>query len=156
MFQAKAKIIYNKRVNHKYLYLLIREPRIAKEASAGQFLNIKVSDNFEPFLRRPFSIHRVNGVNIEVLYEVIGMATQILSQKKAGAYLDVIGPLGKGFDYELRLPAGQAGVTPACRTGRRFGLRILVGGGMGVAPLIFLSEKLTEIKNQKSKIKILF
>ncbi len=139
MFQAKAKIIYNKRVNHKYLYLLIREPRIAKEASAGQFLNIKVSDNVEPFLRRPFSIHRVNGVNIEVLYEVIGLATQILSQKKAGEYLDIIGPLGNGFDYEGRR-------TPACRTGRKDEERILVAGGMGIAPLMFLAGKLKKTK----------
>ena len=135
VFQAKAKIVYSKRIKDSYFKSILSSPRIALGALPGQFVNIKVSECNELLLRRPFSIHRVNGPNIEILYEVLGKGTQILAQKKPGEYLDIIGPLGNGFD---------------ALCAKRSTLSILVAGGMGVAPLIFLAEKLAEIKNQKS------
>src|SRR3989338_1970131 len=63
----------------------------------------------------------------------------MLSEKKAGEYLDIIGPLGAGFSLHIT----------------HYTSHILVAGGMGTAPLIFLAEKLAEIKNPKSKIKTL-
>ena len=86
-------------------------------------------------LRRPFSIHRAGKGKLEVLYAVVGEGTRLLSQKKPGKHLDVIGPLGNGFDYERRTTNDER--------------LILVAGGMGVAPLIFLAEKL----GQRSKVK---
>lgn len=117
-------------------------PKIAKEAQPGQFVNLKLSNNTEPLLRRPFSIHRVGQEpktcdTIEILYEVVGPGTEIFAQKKTGEYLDVLGPLGSGFS-----------VLGTCYP-------VLVAGGMGVAPLIFLAEKLTERKTQNSKHKTL-
>jgi dihydroorotate dehydrogenase electron transfer subunit len=70
---------------------------------------------------------------------VLGEGTQILSQRRKGEFLQVIGPLGNGFSYRSQ---GQEV--------RRSS--VLVAGGMGVAPLIFLAEKLREIQNPKSKI----
>lgn len=134
MFQIRTKILYNKRVRKNYFHLIAAASEIAKEALPGQFIQIKINHDYEPLLRRPFSIHRVRGKNIEVLYEMVGKGTEILSQRKIGEYLDIIGPLGKGFDYQRP---------------RTFDQRlILVAGGMGVAPLIFLAEKLTERKTQ--------
>ncbi len=127
MFQVKVKILYNKKIKGNYFHLVIQAPKITKESLPGQFLNIKVNDADEPLLRRPLSIHRVRGANIELLYEVVGRATQVLSQRKPGEYLDVIGPLGNGFN----LTPNTYNLTP-----------ILVAGGMGVAPLLFLAEKL--------------
>jgi dihydroorotate dehydrogenase electron transfer subunit len=135
MHQFKARIIYNKKFNENYFHCCLYAPKIANESYPGQFVNIKVSDSLDPLLRRPFGVHRVKSSNIEILYEVVGCGTEILSQRKAGEYLDVIGPLGCGFNY--RLP-----ITPACRPGRDYRLPILVAGGMGVAPLIFLAEKI--------------
>jgi dihydroorotate dehydrogenase electron transfer subunit len=149
----KAKVIKNIEVAQKYYKILLSCPQIAKIAKPGQFIEIKVlSIDDEPFLRRPFSIHRrgyrlsVIGyrtntehrtpATIEILYEVIGKGTEILSHKKRGEYLDVIGPLGNGFDY--RSP--QSAV---CRP-------ILVAGGMGIAPLIFLAEKLVQSSPAKA------
>lgn len=114
-------------------------PKIADDCLPGQFLNVKIGGNPELLLRRPFSIHRVSGPKVEILYEVVGKGTQALSAQKAGEYLDVIGPLGNGF----RLPAAIS--RPP----------VIVAGGMGVAPLIFLSEKLTECKARSVKRKIL-
>jgi len=134
MFQIRAKLIYNKKVKGKYFHLLLKAPRIAKQAQPGQFVDIRINDSCQPLLRRPFSIHKighksqVTSHKLEILYEVVGRSTEILSQKKAGEYLDIIGPLGNGFDY--RTAYGVA------RTA------LLVAGGMGVAPLLFLAEQL--------------
>jgi len=69
---------------------------------------------------------------------VLGEGTEMLSRKKPGEDLDIIGPLGNGFEY---------------RTAKH--LPILVAGGMGIAPLIFLAEKLVELKTKKAKRKTL-
>ncbi|PIP18725.1 MAG: dihydroorotate dehydrogenase electron transfer subunit [Candidatus Omnitrophica bacterium CG08_land_8_20_14_0_20_41_16] len=137
MVQLKAKIIYNKKFKGDYWHCIIDAPLIAKKSIPGQFVNIKLSDTLEPFLRRPFSIHRIGSPakgnflpkTIEILYKIIGQGTEILSGRKKGEYLDIIGPLGNGFDYT--------------RTHEHTNTRtILVAGGMGVAPLVFLSEKI--------------
>ncbi len=145
MVQVKAKIIHNKKLKGNYWHSVFDAPLIAKEAKPGQFLNIKLSDSLKPFLRRPFSIHNICGGKLEILYEVLGEGTKILSERKKGEYLDIIGPLGNGFDYSRThaLPAGRQELMNS-RT-------ILVAGGMGVAPLLFLSE---EIKT-KDKIALI-
>jgi dihydroorotate dehydrogenase electron transfer subunit len=142
VFQIKAKLVYNKRIKDAYFHCALYAHRIAKEASPGQFVNIKLTDTCEPLLRRPFSIHRVTGEGIEILYELVGPGTEILSKKKSGEYLDIIGPLGNGFNYRLPPVCRQAGITD-------YRLPILIAGGMGVAPLIFLAEKLGERKALK-------
>jgi len=123
--QIKAKILHHKKVKPGYYRVALIACGIAKEAQAGQFVEIKVNDAWEPLLRRPFSIHRTQGSAFEVLYEVVGQATRLLSRKKPGEYLEVIGPLGKGFDF------CSDSYAP-----------LLVAGGMGVAPLVFLAEKM--------------
>lgn len=135
MFQIKAKLLYNKRIAANYLHCAFYAPVIAKKAQPGQFVNIKVAQAAGPLLRRPFSIHRVNGPGIELIYEALGKGTQILSQKTAGEYLDIIGPLGNGFI----LPAGR-------RQAGAIRHPLLVAGGIGVAPLLFLARKLIGYK----------
>ena len=122
------KIKSNKRIADKYFHLVIHAPTIASVARPGQFVNIKVSDGLDPLLRRPLSIHRVKESRIELLYEVVGKGTELLSQRKSGEDLDIIGPLGNGFSSQLSALSSQQS--------------ILVAGGMGVAPLVFLAEKL--------------
>ena len=129
IFQIKVKLLYNKRVTGNYFHCAFLAPRVASQATPGQFVNIKVSDQLEPLLRRPLSIHRVFGSRIDILYEALGQGTKLLSQRKSGEFLDVIGPLGEGFNYEQKAK------------GR--GAKLLVAGGMGVAPLVFLAQELT-------------
>lgn len=124
MFQLKAKLLSNKRVKDNYLHCILEAPAIAKNARPGEFVNIRITDTLDPLLRRPLSIHAVKGRTIEVLYEVVGRSTQVLSEKKAGESLDIIGPLGNGFSI----------------LDTRYS--ILVAGGMGVAPLVFLAKKI--------------
>lgn len=72
---------------------------------------------------------------MEILYDVVGEGTRAFAGRKSGDYLDLIGPLGKGFDYR-------------CAQNKRV---ILIGGGIGVAPLLFLSR---EIKSKDKLILI--
>lgn len=137
MKDVKVKILSNIKVGDSYYKMTLDAPYVAKHATPGQFVQVRCSDGFDPLLRRPFSIHRlVFNQGMEVLYEVIGRGTEILSRKKKGEYLDVLGPLGKGFT----LPRTSSRVT-------------IIAGGIGVAPLVFLAEALKK-KNIKTAVLI--
>jgi len=113
-------------------------------------VNIKVSDGIEPLLRRPLSIHKIGHQGftrlpshqskakrqIVMLYEAVGKGTEILSQRKPGEFLDVIGPLGNGFNIDRR---------PLTIDYRP----ILIAGGMGTAPLVFLAEEIKKSQSHK-------
>ncbi len=139
MLQIRAKILYNKRVKDNYFHLVLKAPQINKKSLPGQFLNIKVKDAYEPLLRRPFSIHKTKGATQEILYAVVGRGTEILSHKRAGEYLDIIGPLGNGFISNTKHQTSN----------------ILVAGGMGVAPLVFLADRLVHSQQTRVNRKIL-
>ena len=98
-------------------------PQIAAEAVPGQFVNVQVSRRTAPLLRRPLGIAGVNrkrGV-VRLVYRFVGEATNILGDVCSGDMLSVVGPLGHGFDLNAEYP-------------------LLVGGGTGLAPLLFLAE----------------
>ncbi|MFH1202009.1 MAG: dihydroorotate dehydrogenase electron transfer subunit [Candidatus Omnitrophota bacterium] len=150
-YQKEARIIKNIKVGRKYFKMSLDCADIAREAEPGQFVTIRVADEYEPLLRRPFSIHRVKGKNLEILYKVVGQGTEILSEKKKGQYLDVLGPLGNGFDYR---GTNDPTTLKFRRAGERRGM-ILIAGGMGVAPLLFLAEtmiKRLKVKGERLKV----
>ena len=134
MFLVKAKIIYNKRIKGNFFHCKFIASEIAKAAKPGQFVDIRISDGYEPLLRRPFGVHKVKGKIFEILYEVVGNGTQTLSQKKAGECLDILGPLGNGFSIIRKIEKQENLKT------------ILVAGGMGVAPLTLLAKELKKHK----------
>jgi len=106
----------------------IHSAELTQSAYPGQFVNIKVSDNFVPLLRRPFSLHRMNREQgwFEILFQVIGKGTVLLANFKAGDKLNILGPLGNHFI----IPGNCAHA-------------ILIAGGLGIAPLLFLAQELT-------------
>lgn len=134
IIQLSSNISFNREVSTGYFKAVLECPQIASKALPGQFVQVRVCPSLDPLLRRPLSIHRVGlkQSSIEILYQVIGKATGILSQKKPGDSLDIIGPLGKGFDYPKQ---------PRSAGNRE---HLLIAGGMGTAPLVFLAEKLKE------------
>jgi dihydroorotate dehydrogenase electron transfer subunit len=95
-----------------------RAPEIAAGVRPAQFVNVKVNALPVPLLRRPFSVYRVDGAVVEILFNVVGTGTDILAHARVGDALDVLGPLGHAYglddDYDTAL---------------------LVGGGLGVAPM---------------------
>ncbi|MFA6600550.1 MAG: dihydroorotate dehydrogenase electron transfer subunit [Candidatus Omnitrophota bacterium] len=127
MVDLEVKIEANERVNGKYYRLVFRSKPLAKGVLPGQFLNVQINPGSgDPFLRRPFSYYRAApSGRIEILYEALGKGTSALARKKKGDVLKVMGPLGKPFTGRLE-------------GGRK---RVLVAGGVGVPPLIFLAEQ---------------
>jgi dihydroorotate dehydrogenase electron transfer subunit len=101
---------------------------MSRSIRAGQFLNLRVDEACDPLLRRPFSAYRIEKSSIEIVFNVVGRGTAALRRKKQGDVLDVLGPLGKPFKT----------VDPGFDTG------VLIGGGLGVAPLPLLTSALKE------------
>ena len=90
-------------------------PEIASAVRAGQFVNLGIPGSF---LRRPFSVYRVDGDRIEVVLKAVGVGTAQLLALRPGDFVSCLGPLGSGFG----LSAGPRSV-------------VLVSGGLGVAPM---------------------
>ena len=132
MKQISIKIEHVKKIKPQIYLLSFKAPFIAKNAKAGQFLHIKV-DNKITILRRPFSIHSIKGNLIYILLRIRGRGTKLLAQCKRGDNLDIIGPLGNGFDYSKSKKQETR-------------KQIIVAGGIGVAPLVFLGKKLPNTK----------
>lgn len=127
-----GKILYNEEVAPGYFKLGLSWK--TPEIHAGQFVMLRVSDGLDPLLRRPLGIYNVlggkgikvlKGSGIELLYRVVGKGTKILSEKREGEKIGVLGPLGNGFPEP-----GEA---------RKI---IMVAGGMGIVPLYMLARKL--------------
>ncbi len=127
-FDMTAKVVSIREVAPETFLLTLHAPEIAEYAVPGQFVMIRPRQEagFDPLLRRPFSIHRVHAQqeHIEILFRVVGRGTRLLAKVCRGSVLCVLGPLGKGFE-----------VRPAK-------IPVLVGGGLGVAPLLFLADRL--------------
>ncbi|MGI6131167.1 MAG: dihydroorotate dehydrogenase electron transfer subunit [Bacillota bacterium] len=120
----------------------VSAPQLASIAAPGQFVHMHVrpvwngqrqsSAPAQPLLRRPFSISGVDSSvsgSITILYKVRGAGTELLANVRPGDRLDVMGPLGKGFT----LPEPPPQHRPHA---------LLVGGGLGIAPLVFLAHTL--------------
>ena len=127
MKQLNLKIIENKKIADRFYKMRLDSVYLAKNSKPGQFIEIKCAERGELLLRRPLGVHRIFDGGIEVLYEVVGKGTDLLSRKKSGDIVDVIGPIGNGFIVK-QAPA------------------VLVAGGMGVAPLLCLAETLAKKK----------
>lgn len=90
----------------------------------GQFINIKINDSLQPYLRRPMSICDYDDHQITIIFKVVGEGTRLLSQKERGDTLDCLTGLGNGF---LDLEAQKA---------------VIIGGGLGVPPMYKLAKEL--------------
>jgi dihydroorotate dehydrogenase electron transfer subunit len=123
MFELLTEIVSNQRVTDDTWLMGLRSAEIAQAAKPGQFVMIRVRSGLDPLLRRPFSICGVRDDLFLVLYRVIGKGTNLMTELRAGEGIRVLGPLGKSF------------VVPDKRTSR-----LLVGGGIGIAPLVFLGQ----------------
>lgn len=98
-------------------------PGLAQEIGPGQFIGVRVRAGFHPFLRRPFSIAQRVGDRLQIVFKLRGDGTRWLSRTGVGEPLDVLGPLGT-------------------RIGPYRGERmLLVGGGVGIAPLLLLAQE---------------
>ena len=124
MIEQKTEIVFNREIARDTFLMGLRSPEIVAMAKPGQFVMIRVRPGIDPLLRRPFSICAVQDDELLlILYRIVGNGTAIMSEASEGDSFSVLGPLGKGF--ALPEPHIQS---------------ILVAGGIGVAPLLFLAQ----------------
>jgi dihydroorotate dehydrogenase electron transfer subunit len=121
------QVIDNKQLNLDFFCLELFSFLPLPEILPGQFVQVLIDDSHDTFLRRPFSVHDVNYRNntIKLLVQIAGKGTKSLSRKAKGSILNLVFPLGNSFS----LPPGQEKT-------------LLIGGGCGVAPLLYLSKYL--------------
>ena len=121
----KAKLLKKEELATGIFKFSVQADEIIKTAKPGNFIEIRVNDDIEPFLRRPISIHnmdRENGI-LEFIFQEKGKGTKILSMKREEELIDIIGPLGFGtFKYSSYNKLG------------------IIGGGIGVFPLYELAK----------------
>lgn len=122
---VKAPVESVREVQDKIFLLRCYSPEIAREIKPGQFCNIKVSETTSPLLRRPFSICDVEDDSIFFLFNVYGEGTKLMSSKEPGETIDVLAPLGTGFNID-----------------DDFETAIVVAGGLGAAPFPYVTRKL--------------
>ncbi|MBR1730156.1 MAG: dihydroorotate dehydrogenase electron transfer subunit [Selenomonadaceae bacterium] len=115
-----TKIILNEEVA-KNIYRLVVEADI--DGKPGQFVNVQLGSN-EFTLRRPFGIAMLDSDRLTMFYRVVGKGTKFLTTCKAGDEINLLAPLGNGFNFEV---------------GEKI---LLVGGGLGLAPLLYAAAKI--------------
>jgi len=128
---VRAPVIEHYQVASEIFFMKMKAPEISSCAVPGQFIHVKCGDFYDPLLRRPFSLCRIEpeAGTISILYEIRGRGTLLMSKLRTGQELDVMGPLGKGFEIAHLRPEHTA---------------VLVGGGIGSAPLVALAPALAD------------
>ncbi|RLB73266.1 MAG: dihydroorotate dehydrogenase electron transfer subunit [Deltaproteobacteria bacterium] len=145
MKNLKTIVLSNQEISPGYFRMKILAPGYSNASHPGQFVMFRVQRSLPPLLRRPFGIFRVGFMPadcdnmaakefIEIIYKVVGSGTEIMQGLHQGDPVELLGPLGTGFD------CGDAA-----------GEKILVGGGIGLVPLYSLAEQLV----QTSRVRLL-
>ncbi|MBW2689996.1 MAG: dihydroorotate dehydrogenase electron transfer subunit [Deltaproteobacteria bacterium] len=136
MKNYRTKIISNQEISPGYFRMKILAPDFGEKAHPGQFIMFRVQRSLPPLLRRPFGIFQTGFLPadcdglppkefVEIVYKVVGSGTAIMAELHEGDRVELLGPLGNGFDYT------------SCE-----GEKILVGGGIGLVPLYMLAGEL--------------
>jgi len=121
----KAKLLKKEELISGIFKFSVQADEIVKTAKPGNFIEIRVNDDIEPFLRRPISIHNMDKENgiLEFIFQEKGKGTKILSAKREGELVDIVGPLGYGtFKYS------------------NYEDLAIIGGGIGIFPLYELAK----------------
>jgi dihydroorotate dehydrogenase electron transfer subunit len=125
--QVLARVTVNQPVmRDTFLLSLAVPPGFLAGATPGQFVEVRCGDSAAPLLRRPLGLHRFDAVagRLDLLVRRAGEGTERLGRIREGEEVDVLGPLGQGFSLDRK--ARQV---------------LLVGGGIGIAPLVALAEE---------------
>lgn len=124
LIDIEALVLTNEQVSPRQYLIILDAPALAAAVQPGQFVHMLIPDMPQRILRRPFSVYVADPAKgtLSILYQVIGAGTEHLSGIQAGALCSLIGPIGRGWNP-------PAGAHP-----------LLVGGGLGAAPLYMLAE----------------
>ncbi|WP_042356306.1 dihydroorotate dehydrogenase electron transfer subunit [Bacillus rubiinfantis] len=124
-----CEIISNREIAYRIYEMKVSAQLAADINAPGQFVHIRITNGLDPLLRRPISISSFDKKNKEItfVYRIEGRGTALMAAMQPGMSLDILGPLGNGFPIE----AVDNGETA-----------LLVGGGVGIPPLLELSNQL--------------
>jgi dihydroorotate dehydrogenase electron transfer subunit len=127
IFVEDAELLSQQEYPGQQFVIRLRVPKCAAAATPGSFAHLTVDPQIP--MRRPLSIQRVDARAgwIEILYKIIGPGLEALSRRPVGSTISVMGPIGNGF-------------TPSPERPRT----LLVGGGVGIPPMVFLAESLKD------------
>ncbi|MGF6951192.1 dihydroorotate dehydrogenase electron transfer subunit [Neobacillus sp. B4I6] len=126
-----CKISSQKEIAADIYELTVKGELVGQISAPGQFVHIRVSNGWDPLLRRPISISSFDKKqkSMTMIYRKEGRGTTMLAELGPGKQLDILGPLGNGFPVD-EVSRGETA--------------LLVGGGIGVPPLYELSNQLVE------------
>ncbi len=126
-YQIDLRVSAVEHINEKYVLIRLTDDNPLPEMIPGQFVEIKVEGSQTTFLRRPISIHYVDREKNELwlLVAVVGQGTRAMASLSAGDTMNLVLPLGNGFTISARKT-------------------LLVGGGVGVAPLLYAGKAIRE------------
>jgi dihydroorotate dehydrogenase electron transfer subunit len=129
MLQFDSTITSNRPVAGELWQLNMTIKKTLKPPLPGQFMSVRVSQTYSPLLRRPFAFYKYNKKEgyCSILYQIRGTATRILSEKHNGDMINIIGPLGNGFNATDRTKKS-----------------LLIAGGIGLGPILYLAEGLNK------------
>lgn len=124
---VKAELVEKQIIKDDIIKFSVKSKDIADNAKPGNFLEIRVSENIEPLLRRPISIYNIDKENqiVEFIFQIKGKGTKILAEKRVGDKIDIIGPLGYGV-FNIK----------------QYKKVSVIGGGIGIFPLYELAKQL--------------
>ncbi len=127
IFQETGRILAHQDVGADQWILRVHAPHCARHAQPGQFAHLQCAPRLP--MRRPLSIQRVapEAGWVEFLYKVVGDGTRALSEQPENAGISVLGPIGQPFRLHPERP-----------------LRLLLGGGVGIPPMVFLADHLRQ------------
>jgi dihydroorotate dehydrogenase electron transfer subunit len=127
IFEERAEVLAHERFAGDQFILTLRAPKCARAATPGSFVHLSCDEQVP--MRRPLSIMRAHPQrgSIEVLYKIVGPGLAALGARRVGESINALGPIGNGFVAHRERP----------RT-------LLVGGGVGIPPMVFLAERLRE------------
>lgn len=131
-----AQVVSCTELSQGVIELRLRDAYIAQHAQPAQFVNLYSADPLQ-LLPRPFGVASVEGDEFTLIFAVVGSGTREFAALKAGQQVDVLGPLGIGFELATSRPI------------------VLVGGGLGVPPLIFTAQKLAS-ESRSSQARAVF
>jgi dihydroorotate dehydrogenase electron transfer subunit len=134
-YKELAEIIRREQIAEGIYRFTVKAPDIAAASKPGQFVMVLTGEGMDPLLRRPFSVHQVAEGLVQILLKVIGKGTQAIANMEVGQKMDLLGPIGRGFAIASDSE------------------HFLVGGGIGIAPLLFLAKRILK-KNEPSSIKV--
>ena len=128
IYNEISRVESNEKIAENIYEAILISPRISKVSMPGQFINILPNKSWSNAMRRPMSIAWQKNGRISIIYKIFGEGTKIISEWKKGEYIDIIGPLGNQWEnYKKETP-------------------VLIGGGVGIAPILNLHKMLTKEK----------